>query len=308
MSMKLPITGQKLEPSFAAFRPNRQKPKTGMLLHYDNDSILTLSLVAAQASKLSAAAPSVQAVAPASKLSATVPSAQGAAMVQERSPATPMLDWPRTLEASGAELKSADGHFVAARLASASRQSQPPVPDAHPGSRISAMRPPGTIGQDQAAIGFDAAPAQVTVGATADGKARSARPLSAADKVKHNLYKIRPSSAIGSRTRQQSMPSLPRASGSVRAADTCEHTTEEAQVLHNELLKQVATPLRQSSAELAAAYHAAALSLTKAANQRSRSREKVPANLEMRRQRSVPTLSLLNLSRPYSACRSTMCW
>jgi hypothetical protein len=28
----------------------------------------------------------------------------------------------------------------------------------------------------------------------------------------------------------------------------------------------------------------------------------------MRRQRSVPTLSLLNLSRPYSACRSTMCW
>lgn len=301
MSMKLPITGQKLEPSFAAFRPNRQKPKTGMLLHYDNDSILTLSLVAAQASKLSAAAPSVQAVAPASKLSATVPSAQGAAMVQERSPATPMLDWPRTLEASGAELKSADGHFVAARLASASRQSQPPVPDAHAGSRISAMRPPCTIGQDHAAIGFDAAPAQVTVGATADGKARSARPLSAADKVKHNLSRIRPSSAIGSRTRQQSMPSL-------RAADTCEHTTEEAQVLHNELIKQVATPLRQSSAELAAAYHAAALSLTKAANQRSRSREKVPANLEMRRQRSVPTLSLLNLSRPYSACRSTMCW
>jgi len=199
----------------------RTKPHTGMLMHFEADSVLTSSVAALQATRLTASA-----------CSATDPvgASPGKGSV---------LDWPRN---------DPGGYPSAARLPNAGRYSGRSFQEGAAGSRLGDQAPgsalEATRGSRVSVSGSaldkvlevlaeskDISKADMFAALRAKpvsridpcqditalpGNSRQ-RPTSGMDKLERYQFQNRPSSASGIRQRQRSMPTLPRGTGAAQA-------------------------------------------------------------------------------------------
>lgn len=322
-----------------SLRP-RTKPHTGMLVHFDPDSVLTASVPAVLASRLSANANAAEVV----------------ATGQGKSSAGPLLDWPRKGPASIIEANGAEGNPGAPQPASASRNSRAPLPEVSV-SRLSQRQPMGSVVQASRSQGsvLEGGPpgSRVSVSVTALGRVLddlaeskdglvskadvfaalrakqsaprrdisqditiapsnvvASHPSSTVGKADGYQFKMRPSSAAAIRQRQRSstggMSSLSRASSV--AKDPLEHTASEAHEVLSVFRDYGKLGLLKGSDEACNDFLLDQVP-TPMKKLRARSRDHTSSKTALQRERSVPMApSLLNLSRPYSGMRRTTCW
>lgn len=188
----------------------------------------------------------------------------------------------------------------AARQSKTRQESRPGATNLEDSSKISISKISKVIDALEEREGYvskaDVIAALRVKGSDANGVRRS-RPSSALEKVEGYQFKTRPCSAGASRQRQSSLvaPYPERsANGAYDALRMLKIETRSTLVEKDALRSRSREPPmrrgipRQSSAVLSVEYK--------------------PQEAAVPRQKSVPTPSLLNFSRPYPGLRSTVCW
>jgi len=253
--------------AMAVFKP-RSKPHSGMLLHFENDSVLTGSVAAAQAA------------------------ADLAAAAQARPPSGPVLEWPRKESAS-----ALGGYPPAPRPASASRQSRLPLPEVPPQSRLS------MAGPERSSLGMPTG-SRVSVSITELGKVLDVL-VENEGVSKSQVFaclRAKPRAPLVDRSFDRSFNNdvtRSRPSSALEKLERYQFNTRPT---------SAAAVKRQNSVPSLCNQADSAQDLARGAAQRSLSQGRGPAQPKLRRENSVPTPSLLNFSRPFTGMRSTCCW